>query len=106
MDIPVKRRSEIQKLINERGSMTVKEIAEILNFSSVTIFRDLKYLQNKGLIEKVHGGAIIKKSDNEYNPEYSEDIKRFTEEKKRIALEAASLEELLVAFLNEIIFYT
>lgn len=54
------RQFKIQELINEQNITTVNEIAKQLNVSDMTIRRDLTELEESGLIERVHGGAISK----------------------------------------------
>lgn len=52
------RRSQIVKLVEERKSIYVQELMSIYNASESTIRRDLTELDHKGLLTKVHGGAI------------------------------------------------
>ncbi len=54
------RQGKIVSLINENKSMTVQMLMKILNASESTIRRDLSELNDKGLIEKVYGGAMAK----------------------------------------------
>ncbi len=51
------RFSEIIRLVNEKKTVTVQELTEMLNTSESTIRRDLTTLHKKGSVIKVHGGA-------------------------------------------------
>lgn len=48
----------IIKEIEDRGSVTVLDLAQRLNVSEMTVRRDLVDLDNEGLIRRVHGGAV------------------------------------------------
>ena len=54
------RHSMIIKAVNERASVTIAELSEILNVSASTVKRDLIILANEGKIIKVRGGAMSK----------------------------------------------
>lgn len=47
------RHSMIIKAVNERASVTIAELSEILNVSASTVKRDLIILANEGKIIKV-----------------------------------------------------
>ena len=48
---------EIIRLVNERKTMTVQELTELLDSSESTIRRDLTELHKRHQLVKVHGGA-------------------------------------------------
>ena len=88
------RHSMIIKAVNERASVTIAELSEILNVSASTVKRDLIILANEGKIIKVRGGAMSKNdsfSSVEKNVEEKSAI--CTEEKNSIAGYAAKLIE-------------
>lgn len=88
------RQSMIIKAVNERASVTIAELSEILNVSASTVKRDLIILANEGKIIKVRGGAMSKNdsfSSVEKNVEEKSAI--CTEEKNSIAGYAAKLIE-------------
>ena len=70
----VERHQFILKLLNENGSVNVLDLCEELNVSSVTIRKDLKLLEDSGLLFRTHGGAT------KYNP-YTTDRTVFEKEK-------------------------
>lgn len=52
------RQQQILAWLEEDGALRVDEIAERLGVSAMTIHRDLDKLSERGLIRKVHGGAM------------------------------------------------
>ena len=80
--------------INKRKSMELTELCEILNASESTIRRDLAFLDEKGMLQKVRGGAIaIDESFSLLEPDVDEKSGFFAEEKEAIGRYAASLIE-------------
>lgn len=51
------RHDAILAVVNERGSVTVRELAEQLGVAAVTIRVDVRELARRGLLNRVHGGA-------------------------------------------------
>ena len=49
---------EILKIVNQKKTVTVTELTELLDTSESTIRRDLTQLHKRGALVKVHGGAI------------------------------------------------
>jgi DeoR family fructose operon transcriptional repressor len=86
------RREYILNIVNRTGSIKAFDIARTLDVSEITIRRDLQRLAKKGLVRRTHGGAMnILSVGHEMKFDVQKD--RFTAEKKRIALEAASMIE-------------
>lgn len=52
------RQSRIEKYIQQRFSVTVKELSEQFDVSPMTIRRDLELLEQKGQVLRVHGGVV------------------------------------------------
>ncbi|NLL65625.1 MAG: DeoR/GlpR transcriptional regulator [Clostridiaceae bacterium] len=84
------RWQEIVRLVNERGSITVKELASILGMSTSTIRNDLIKLESLELLDRKHGGAIARNSSTVELRTRQKEL-YFTDEKKRIAQQALSL---------------
>lgn len=86
------RYEKILELLEQKKSITVKEITELLQSSESTIRRDLTALHRQGRLIKVFGGAIA--LDMEYRTK-DEDINQREDENKEakdcIAQYAASL---------------
>lgn len=55
----VERRNEIMHSLNTAGSVQVAELAQSLATSEVTIRNDLKYLEQRGILVRFHGGATL-----------------------------------------------
>lgn len=86
------RREKIIDLLfsSEKGSKSVKSLATYFNISEMTIRRDLKYLEEVGLIQRFHGGALLVEDINTKNPNNSIYIERI---KAEIAKNAANYVE-------------
>jgi len=84
------RHNRITELINNKGRVTVPELAAIFKISDITIRRDLNELEDKGMIKRTHGGAIRNPKTSQ-ELEYEEQLILRIEEKKRIAKYATSL---------------
>ena len=52
------RQEEILKVLREQERVSVEELSKSLKVSSSTIRRDLEELEKKGLLRRIHGGAI------------------------------------------------
>ncbi|MCA9767022.1 MAG: DeoR/GlpR transcriptional regulator [Carnobacterium sp.] len=59
------RHKKILALLNEKNSISVKELSDFLNFSPATIRSDLNYLNKQGLLIRTHGGATTSTTSNE-----------------------------------------
>lgn len=57
MDI-FERKQKILELLNRDGKVRVNELSNLFNISDVTIRMDLADLEAKGLLSRVHGGAV------------------------------------------------
>ncbi len=88
------RYSKILEVVNERKSVRLTELCDILNASVSTVRRDLNALHDMGKLVKVHGGAVAN-NDNfsfiEHNVEEKQIL--YTEEKSVISKFAAGLIE-------------
>jgi DeoR/GlpR family transcriptional regulator of sugar metabolism len=58
------RQNRILKILGKDDQTAVRELADRLNVSSVTIRQDLNYLESEGLLKRVHGGAVMKDADD------------------------------------------
>lgn len=88
------RQNLLLKLLEERGSVTVTEVKEMLDASESTVRRDITALDREGKLVKVFGGAVAleqRVTAHEYTVAQKSGVNR--EEKKKIAKYAASLME-------------
>lgn len=80
------RQNDILQTLKTNKKMSVNKLAEQLFVSEATIRRDLTQMQNMGLVERSHGGAIL--------PETVEEVSMFfrmeknANEKERVATKA------------------
>ena len=95
--IKAERQDKVRQLLEEQGTVSVKEISDALGVSDMTIRRDLEELANLGEIERVHGGARSAQGRphamlrHEYS--HSEKRTKHAEEKLQIAHRAVELIE-------------
>lgn len=55
---PIDRRERIAAIVKEASRVSVEELAKMLSTSHETVRRDLALLSERGVIRKVHGGAV------------------------------------------------
>ncbi len=87
------RQAFILERVREDGGVRVADLVKSLGVSDMTIRRDLEILQQRGLLEKVHGGAALVESSPMYEPGFTAKSVLMEREKQAIADEAASLIE-------------
>lgn len=58
--LPVQRRNRIAEFLHHHGAVTLQQLAEALHVSLSTLRRDLDALAEEGVVERTHGGAILK----------------------------------------------
>ena len=91
------RIEEIVNYLKEHNGASVKDLASRLNVSEMTIRRDLKILDDNGIVNNVYGSTIYNPQNNmEVNPDvYNLNIAKdaYREDKERIGQFAASLIE-------------
>ena len=58
--LPVQRRNRIAEFLHHHGAVTLQQLAEALHVSLSTLRRDLDTLAEEGVVERTHGGAILK----------------------------------------------
>ena len=87
------RFSRILALVDQEGSVKIADLVQRLDISESTVRRDLAAMDEKGMLVKVHGGAIsLNRPQVTVRDESIGKRKaQFTEEKRRIAKYAASL---------------
>ncbi len=56
--LPAEREMGILSLINERGTVTVRELSDLFEVTEVTIRRDLQRMEGDALLRRTHGGAM------------------------------------------------
>ncbi|WP_396612650.1 HTH-type transcriptional regulator GlpR [Haloferax sp. S1W] len=56
--LPAERKRRIVELVSDSDGRSVEALAGELGYSKATIRRDLRELEDRGLIERSHGGAV------------------------------------------------
>lgn len=79
------RQKEILKILSKTGTISVNELVSRLNVSGVTVRQDLTFLEDEGFVKRVHGGVILKNTDD-----ISRRLTVNYEQKLKIAHKAAS----------------
>jgi DeoR family transcriptional regulator of aga operon len=85
------RRQFIVGLAQKNGRVLVEELSESLGISRITIRKDLDHLQNRGVLQRTHGGAVLPGNGALSDPSLQEKEGRHSQEKLRIAAAAANL---------------
>gem|GEM_PF-21845 len=85
------RQALILERVREQGAVRVADLVRALGVSDMTIRRDLELLQERGLIEKVHGGAAAIEGSPLFEPGFTVKSNLMQAEKAAIAAAAASL---------------
>lgn len=87
--LPIERRSDVLRLVRQRGAATVSEVVTETGVSASTVRRDLKALDEQGLVQLSHGGAAaVESTGTTFEPLFSERRRRNPTEKARIAEKA------------------
>jgi len=79
------RRQYIVALARQHGRVLVEDLSQSLGISRITIRKDLDYLQNRGVLERTHGGALLPGPSTLTDPSLQEKEGRHSKEKQRIA---------------------
>ncbi len=88
--LPIQRRQRIAEFLHHHGAVTLQQLAEALHVSLSTLRRDLDALAEEGVVERTHGGAILRHlqySTFEPNISAARDLSPF--EKQRVGIAAA-----------------
>jgi DeoR/GlpR family transcriptional regulator of sugar metabolism len=84
------RRRTICELLKSHKVLTVERLSKLLGASPMTIRRDLELLGSQGFIQRIHGGAAVRRSEDD-EPPYTIREREMQLEKQGIGLKAASL---------------
>ena len=87
------RLSRVRDYIQARGEVSVSELQSLYEgYSSMTIWRDLRQLEEQGCIRRVHGGIIsVQSASFQVEGVYSKRARENTREKIAIAKAAVAL---------------
>jgi DeoR family transcriptional regulator of aga operon len=86
------------RLLLRKGSASIEELLASIGTSAPSIRRDLTRLENRGLVRRTHGGAMLVEpllyEPFRYDTSFQAREQRAADEKRRIALAAADLIQL------------
>jgi DeoR family transcriptional regulator of aga operon len=85
------RRDRIASLVAEREFVRVQELSELFDISEVTIRTDLGLLAERGLVERVHGGAMAADREPKVERTFEEALGEHAAEKAAIGRRAAQM---------------
>jgi Transcriptional regulators of sugar metabolism len=88
--ISIQRLEEIVKILERDGSVDVNSLCEHFKVTGKTIRQDLEKLEEMKLVERVHGGAVLRQQSNNIFP-IQQRKQQNMDEKKRIAAAAEKL---------------
>jgi DeoR family fructose operon transcriptional repressor len=98
--IPAQRRERIQEYLAAHRIARTADLCVLLDASEATIRRDLEWLEQEGILERTHGGAILNQR-MPLEPGYQQRALTYPEEKRTIGMLAASLiDKNDVVFIN------
>lgn len=97
------RYKKIYEILEKENSVKVSTLTNLFGVSVETVRRDLEYMENEGLLKRVHGGAVLERIDglqntyagreNEYREqkaEIGEIAARFIKEGQSIAVDVST----------------
>lgn len=84
------RQTQIRRLVEDDGQVTVTELNSLLGVSEATVRRDLEELAKLGWVRRTHGGAVRVERARKEQP-LSRRIRKNENAKRRIGRLAASL---------------
>ncbi|WP_299036758.1 DeoR/GlpR family DNA-binding transcription regulator [uncultured Pseudokineococcus sp.] len=85
------RRQAVVDLVRVRGAVRLAELAEALGVSEMTARRDVAELAARGLVDRVHGGAMAPRATSTDEPGFAAKSALHVGAKTAIAREAAAL---------------
>ena len=90
--LPAERRARIVAGLRAQRAVRVATLSEDLGVSEITIRRDLRLLEQEGVLARTHGGAVRRERLTD-EPSYEQNVVTHAAEKERIARAAAAMIE-------------
>ena len=92
--LPVQRRQRIADFLNNHGAVTLQQLTDALHVSISTLRRDLDALAEEGIVERTHGGAILRHQQySTFEPNFS--AARDLSPREKTAIGEAAAEALI-----------
>ena len=86
------RRENILRILEERESVSIRELSQLVFVSEASVRRDVAALEDVGLVRRVHGGVLLASNENAVLPLYLRDGEH-SAQKELLAKQAAGLVE-------------
>jgi DeoR family transcriptional regulator, fructose operon transcriptional repressor len=91
--LAIKRLEAISRLLAENGSVDATKLSEQFDVTPKTIRKDLNQLESMGLLERVHGGAVLKHTANGVFPIERRKLQNVAEKQRIGAAALAHVED-------------
>lgn len=91
--LPAERQQRILDILSREFTARSSSLSEMFGVSEMTIRRDFDALEQRGLVERTHGGAVFKQERVAGTFQYKSSIKENLQEKQQIAQKAAAMIE-------------
>lgn len=89
--LPVQRRERIVSFLQRHGAVTLQQLAQALDVSLSTLRRDLDGLEAEGVLDRTHGGAILRQQHyGTFEPDPQAAAELSPREKRAIGVAAAA----------------
>jgi DeoR/GlpR family transcriptional regulator of sugar metabolism len=88
---PAERKNKILEYLKEQHRATVRELSLIVDVSEATLRTDLSDMEEEGLLQRTHGGAVLQNEPLPLENTFSVREKTNLDEKKIIGCKAAEL---------------
>ena len=85
--LPLERHEQLLGYLNEHKALKVSVVSALLKVTEKTIRLDLEELEKRSLLQRVHGGAVLRADDNSLFPEKKRQS-RHQQKKRAIAQKA------------------
>ncbi|HEY4268803.1 MAG TPA: DeoR/GlpR family DNA-binding transcription regulator [Galbitalea sp.] len=92
-ELNIDRRDRLAELVRRRGFVRVRDAADLLGVSDVTIRGDLSALETAGELVRIHGGAMPTRAGDAQPAEFAleQSVALAVDAKERIGIAAAAL---------------
>lgn len=84
------RRDRIVDLVRQREFVRVSDLSAMFGISEVTVRSDLDLLADRGSLQRVHGGAVIRDPVRRLERSFEESLGAYSDEKEAIGRAAAA----------------
>lgn len=89
--LAAQRRSRILTELDLDGTVKVSQLVTALGVSDMTVRRDLKVLEEQGMLVRVHGGAVVRREPATSEPGFAVKSELHLAEKEAIGAHAVTL---------------